>query len=764
MITKAISFWHFLSKYSIEIPIIQRDYAQGRSGIVIKLRQSFLENIRQALDGEKTIKLDFVYGSEKQGVLYPLDGQQRLTTLWLLHWYIALVADKLTVASSVLSKFTYETRISSREFCRQLCIPDNFASYKGEDIVAFIKKQTWFYAEWDQDPTVQSMLRMLGGTDVKDKNDNDYKDGIEEFLDCSKASIYWELLTGHNSPIVFYHLPLSDFGLSDDLYIKMNARGKPLTSFENFKADLLGHVKNLCENDITMQRLEQDFSRWLDNDWTNYFWKRKSVGLMKDGKLFSDNRIDEIYFAFINRFLWCERILKSKDDAIFVYLNQDRYDAYNGFAQYKFIDGQILSGLSTVLNNLISYSGKWPEYILAKDFEFVPMYRKEGSYNVEKAAGILEVSSLNQIERIAFFALCKYFKEGAGDQDSLERWMRVVWNLISGKSVDDKPQIRDLDAVRGAINFIASLDSHAVYESLANQNLANKEKSEFVKRCIEEQEKALQILSDTEGQWEDKIKDAESIEFLRGSIRSLYHDEAGICWEHFDAKLQRAKKYFQTPMNGIELLKRLFSKFSQQNVTDTIWWWYKTFKPTNGVWLYYLNHDLLSGPVHHLLMDDDTTPIDMAKGEGNMLILYYLSMTNILDVINEKIPDAWLRIPHSYTALYYRSHGVFMTATSRDSLLIDNPDVVISDKIRITETQTGKTCLLYGFDVNFSYAGSNFCWNRDGYIYLMAKDNENSYLEKMDGNDKYYRCETSQLNENTFLSELQKLVTDYEHS
>lgn len=272
MITKAISFWHFLSKYSIEIPIIQRDYAQGRSGIVIKLRQSFLENIRQALDGEKTIKLDFVYGSEKHGVLYPLDGQQRLTTLWLLHWYIALVADKLTVASSVLSKFTYETRISSREFCRQLCIPDNFASYKGEDIVAFIKKQTWFYAEWDQDPTVQSMLRMLGGTDVKDKNDNDYRDGIEEFLDCSKASIYWELLTGHNSPIVFYHLPLSDFGLSDDLYIKMNARGKPLTSFENFKADLLGHVKNLCENDITMQRLEQDFSRWLDNDWTNYFW------------------------------------------------------------------------------------------------------------------------------------------------------------------------------------------------------------------------------------------------------------------------------------------------------------------------------------------------------------------------------------------------------------------------------------------------------------------------------------------------------------
>ena len=33
-------------------------------------------------------------------------------------------------------------------------------------------------------------------------------------------------------------------GLSDDLYIKMNARGKQLTDFENFKADLVGYIKN----------------------------------------------------------------------------------------------------------------------------------------------------------------------------------------------------------------------------------------------------------------------------------------------------------------------------------------------------------------------------------------------------------------------------------------------------------------------------------------------------------------------------------------
>ena len=36
--------------------------------------------------------------------------------------------------------------------------------------------------------------------------------------------------------ITFQLLKLDEFGLSDDLYIKMNARGKPLTNFETFKA------------------------------------------------------------------------------------------------------------------------------------------------------------------------------------------------------------------------------------------------------------------------------------------------------------------------------------------------------------------------------------------------------------------------------------------------------------------------------------------------------------------------------------------------
>ena len=123
---RAISFWDFLNRYNIETPIIQRDYAQGRKGKET-LREMFLKNLKNAIDNnlldkQEILILDFVYGSVKNGKLQPLDGQQRLTTLWLLHWYVALRAKKMEEAGRLLQKFSYETRMSSRNFFKNLCL------------------------------------------------------------------------------------------------------------------------------------------------------------------------------------------------------------------------------------------------------------------------------------------------------------------------------------------------------------------------------------------------------------------------------------------------------------------------------------------------------------------------------------------------------------------------------------------------------------------------------------------------------------------
>lgn len=49
MASHKISFWKFIQENTIEIPIIQRDYAQGRIGKE-QLRTSFLKELKEALD------------------------------------------------------------------------------------------------------------------------------------------------------------------------------------------------------------------------------------------------------------------------------------------------------------------------------------------------------------------------------------------------------------------------------------------------------------------------------------------------------------------------------------------------------------------------------------------------------------------------------------------------------------------------------------------------------------------------------------------
>ena len=116
----------------IIIPKIQRDYAQGREDKGY-IREEFLKEIYRVItrDKDSELSLDFIYGymDDEQRVFYPLDGQQRLTTLWLVYWYLAVQAEELETEENNLKLFSYDTRISSRDFCAELCNGDNFIDY-----------------------------------------------------------------------------------------------------------------------------------------------------------------------------------------------------------------------------------------------------------------------------------------------------------------------------------------------------------------------------------------------------------------------------------------------------------------------------------------------------------------------------------------------------------------------------------------------------------------------------------------------------------
>ena len=241
----------------IEIPLFQRDYAQGRpSDPVRRIRSDFLDVLRSAVAGDEhdAVGLDFVYGGVEQGTLRPLDGQQRLTTLFLLHWYIASRSGNLSEEHG-WTRFSYATRQSARMFCESLVSHPLPSDTLPSD---WIEDQPWYLFLWRHDPTISSMLVML--------------DGIHErFGDLDPVGA-WDRLTDVDDPAIwFLLLPLSGLGSSadedmrpEDLYIKMNSRGKPLTEFENFKAHF--------EKTLQWSPSASDFALKVDTDWSDLFW------------------------------------------------------------------------------------------------------------------------------------------------------------------------------------------------------------------------------------------------------------------------------------------------------------------------------------------------------------------------------------------------------------------------------------------------------------------------------------------------------------
>jgi hypothetical protein len=257
------SFWSLIHKYGVRIPIIQRDYAQGRvDTTTIVIRNKFVHSLYQTLltnDPNKPLDLDFVYGEVKYPdeaklrYLIPLDGQQRLTTLYLLHWYLAVAEGRLDEVGPVLHKFTYQTRSSSREFCACLAKCDATALVLGTSrtLSQQLRDAVWFQPAWQRDPTVRAMLTML--------------DALAEKF--GQTTGLFDRLTNVEAPLVgFQFLELDKVGLTDDLYLKMNARGKALTEFENWKAEF----------DQFLHRhhpeRQAEFAHKVDGVWTDLFW------------------------------------------------------------------------------------------------------------------------------------------------------------------------------------------------------------------------------------------------------------------------------------------------------------------------------------------------------------------------------------------------------------------------------------------------------------------------------------------------------------
>ena len=523
-ITTTTTLWNLLDKSKIIIPTFQRDYAQGRAGKE-DLRKRFLNEIRNSLENNLELLLDFVYGTKKENVIYPLDGQQRLTTLWVVMWYAIFMKSTeagLEDRKKILRNFTYETRTSSRDFIDWLCgeflKPNSSEEYKHSKISLsdFIQKQIGFYSGWKQDPTVQSVLRMLSGTQVVNKKtqkiETPFEDGIEQVFNGFEEKLFDGLFI-NDCPIKFYHLDLLGIKQSDNLYVKMNARGEQLTSFENFKADLVGYLsKNeKLKSFVTLGNGNYILQKW-DVRWTDLFWNKRGE---KDS-------VDDLFFTFIKRFLLNRYIVNIgnkidvKEDSIYKILYDNEQKEYTSFELYEsLIDESCINDLIVVLDNAANPNLKFELPLLkAKEYTFFPQYDDNGNFK-----------SATFQDRVIMYGICLYLQK-VGNKGSFNQWLRVLSNLSYYNEI---PSFKEYESRLKFINIIVDiLDANLqnVYSEDALEaldNIADNGETENYTQLKEEIEKIKKINNDKN--IEEFLKKLESLWVFSGRIDCLLDDD-----------------------------------------------------------------------------------------------------------------------------------------------------------------------------------------------------------------------------------------------
>ena len=264
-----------LARYRVTVPGIQRHYVQGADNPKAKdVRESFISSIFNAARNGEEFHLHFIYGPIKidgEDAFTPVDGQQRLTTLWLLARYATEKLKNKDDRNSLLrllSRFSYSERTHATRFCHELTSSLHSISWNiDEDPIESIPSQQWFWDYWKEDETVSSMLQMLSTI---------HKKWDEQFSG--------EDILNYIANNAIFELKVDSFG--DDIYMKMNARGLQLTQWENFK----GRFADLLSNDSNIT-----LTPYVENYMQRYGLQGKSI---KDAW---DFRIEELSNDFYDR-------------------------------------------------------------------------------------------------------------------------------------------------------------------------------------------------------------------------------------------------------------------------------------------------------------------------------------------------------------------------------------------------------------------------------------------------------------------------------
>lgn len=529
----------------VRIPMLQRDYAQGRKGEV-EVRVGFIKALKNAIFAEdgtpgEPINLDFVYGTFEDRetgadgkIFAPLDGQQRLTTLFLLHWYLSALDDshsdftelftktkmteksggsEFTEGQSVHSKFTYHVRQSSREFFDRLVqfspdlrnIEPQTKSEGQGSLQKLILDQSWYFRSWELDPTVQSVLVVL--------------DAIHQHFAVSSGG-YSRLADDENPAITFNFLDPAALKLTDDLYIKMNARGKPLTPFETFKARYEDALRvetkengPIIDKEFFIGKKSVSVPKFVanrfDRQWADYFWA------LSGGALF-DDLIMNLVRALALVALDTDREENEYEASYSLLRKKDQAPNYLDYQEGKWLNNDFTRLLITLLEAK-SHPNAPFKLSSTQFFDDNDLIRRVTTDPADN-------TKVNSGDYVLFSAYLRFLdRYGSGaDAEIFQEWLRVIRNLARNSSIEVSSEFRL--ASGGVQQLLPRADS--ILEYLASTTVTRL-RIGFAGVQVEEERLKARLLLSPDAGWRELITQAEEHDYFCGQIGFLL-DFAGV--------------------------------------------------------------------------------------------------------------------------------------------------------------------------------------------------------------------------------------------
>lgn len=247
----------FNGENKIIIPDLQRDYCWGDKADLV---ENFTDNLIELFVKDKSqhITMGLIYGYEEPSHYLQLyDGQQRLTTLFLLLGLLNKRTknsfEQYIITDTIRKEPRLQYAIRENTLYFLFDLAGNF--FMGDNTtlhVEDIRKQPWYFKDYDVAPSIQSILKALAIIDkrltsqtIKDK----YK-AFGVFLIDKILFLYYDMENRRNG---------------EETFVIINTTGEPLTETENLKPFMLSKIMD----DEKQKSASKDWEQWEDFFWQN---------------------------------------------------------------------------------------------------------------------------------------------------------------------------------------------------------------------------------------------------------------------------------------------------------------------------------------------------------------------------------------------------------------------------------------------------------------------------------------------------------------